>query len=134
VLDRPALDAGDLAAKELDRLLAEAVEAVPGGITDAVVRQVVRGVPRAVARELDHAAIRQWKARALHFHLDLRRPEKSSREVGMGAPGERRTLGEMLEGFLRGRALPAGVDREQFVAEGVACLAEVERDAIEGGG
>lgn len=134
VLDLPALDAGDLAAKELDRLLAEAVEAVPGGITDAVVRQVVRGVPRAVARELDHAAIRQWKARALHFHLDLRRPEKSSREVGMGAPGERRTLAEMLEGFLRGRALPAGVDREQFVAEGVACLAEVERDAIEGGG
>jgi exonuclease SbcD len=98
------------------------------------VRQVVRNVPRPVARELDHGAIRQWKARALHFHLDLRRPEKPAREVGMGAPGERQTLGEMLERFLHGRALPGGVDREQFVAEGVAVLAEVERDALEGGG
>ncbi len=134
VLDLPPLDASDLAAPELDRLLAEAVAAAPSGIADAVVRQVVRHVPRAVARELDHTAIRQWKARALHFHLDLRRPDKAAREVGMGAPGERRTLAEALEGFLRGRALPAGVDRALFVTEGVACLAEVERDAAEGGG
>ncbi len=134
VLDLRPLDAGELSAAELDRLLAEAIEAVPGGIEDAVVRQVVRGVPRAVARELDHTTIRQWKARALHLHLDLRRPERAAREVGMGAPGERQTLADTVAGFLRGRALPGGVDREQFVAEGIAVLAEVERDALEGGG
>src|SRR5690606_39230611 len=71
VLDLPWLDAGELSNVELDRLLAEAVDGVKGGIDDAVVRQVVRNVPRTLARELDHAAIRHWKARALHFQLDL---------------------------------------------------------------
>ena len=41
-------------------------------------------VPRHIARELDHAAIRAHKAAALHFRLDLRRPE-SRRTVGIGA-------------------------------------------------
>lgn len=124
VLDLPPLDATDLAAPELDRLLAEAVDAVTGGIEGAVVRQVVHEVPRAVARELDHAAIRAWKASALDFLLDLRRPERGSRQVGVGAPGSSpATLPETLEGFLRARILPAGMDRGQFVAEGMAALA-----------
>lgn len=134
VLDLPALDAADLSASELDRLLADAIAAAPGGIADAVVRLVVRNVPRPVARELDHAAIRQWKAAALHLHLDLRRPAPTAREVGMGAPGHRQTLAEMVEAFLRGRPLPGGVDREAFLAEGRAVLAEAEQAANEGGG
>ncbi|HET9133113.1 MAG TPA: DNA repair exonuclease [Gemmatimonadales bacterium] len=132
VIDLPALDATELAASELDRLLAAAVEDVAGGIDDAVVRQVVRNVARPVARELDHAAIRQWKARALHFHLDLRRPEVGARTVGVGAPGERRTLADTVESYLGARALPAGVDRGRFVAEGVETLAALEREAQEG--
>lgn len=132
VVDLPWLDADDLAAAELDRLLASAVAGVPGGIDAAVIRQVVRNVPRAVARELDHATIREWKARALHFQLDLRRPDAAMRRVGIGAPGARRTLAEELQDFLADRKLPAGMDRERFVAEGVALLAEVEREAEEG--
>ncbi|HRX17545.1 MAG: exonuclease SbcCD subunit D [Gemmatimonadales bacterium] len=129
VLDLPVLDASDLAAPELDRLLAEAVEAVPGGIDGAVVRQVVREVPRAVARELDHGAIRQWKAAALDFLLDLRAPERRARLVGVGAPGSSpATLPETLEGFLRARHLPAGMDRDLFVAEGMAALAAASTD------
>ena len=89
------------------------------------------GVDWAV-RELDHAAIRQWKARALHFHLDLRRPEVGARTVGVGAPGERRTLADTVESYLGARALPAGVDRGRFVAEGAETLAALEREAQEG--
>src|SRR5690606_13543587 len=126
VVDIPWLDAGNLAAAELDRLIAEAVDAVKGGIDDAVVRLVVRNVYRPVARELDHAAIRQWKARALHFHLDLRPPEKPSRTVGMAAPGTRRTLDDELREFLEQRKLPPGVDRPALVADGLALLGEVE--------
>src|SRR5690606_1797445 len=108
---------------------AEAVEAVPGGIDGAVVRQVVREVPRAVARELDHGAIRQWKAAALDFLLDLRAPERRARLVGVGAPGSSpATLPETLEGFLRARHLPAGMDRDLFVAEGMAALAAASTD------
>ena len=131
VLDLPALDGVDLAAPELDRLLAEAVESVPGGITDAVVRQVVRNVPRPVGRELDHSRIRAWKADALHFQLDLRRPEAPERNIGNAAPGHRQTLPELLEDFLTRRPLPGGMDRATFVAEGVELLATVETDGGE---
>jgi hypothetical protein len=131
VLDLPAIEGLDLAAPELDRVLAEAVAHVPGGIKDAVVRQVVRNVPRAVARELEHAQVRGWKAEALHFQLDLRRPDENVRIVGMGAPGKRRTLPEVLEEFLVHRDLPTGLERAAFVETGVELLATVERAAQE---
>jgi DNA repair exonuclease SbcCD nuclease subunit len=132
VLDLPWLDAADLASAELDRLLASAVQGLGDGLEGAVIRQVVRNVPRAVARELDHAVIREWKARALHFQLDLRRPDAPARQVGVGAPGTRRTLAEELAQFLGDRKLPTGMDRDRFIADGVALLAEVEREAEEG--
>ena len=125
-LDLRWLDAGDLAAPELDRLIAEAVAEVPGGIAGAVVRQVVRDVPRAVARELDHARIRAWKSEALHFQLDLRRPEGSARIVGMGGPGHRQTLREIVAGYLGARELPAGFEPERFVERGLEFLATVD--------
>lgn len=126
VIDLPWLDAADHAASELDRRLATAVEGVAGGIDDAVVRQVVRNVPRSIARELDHAVIREWKARALHFQLDLRRPEPASRLVTTGAPMSRRSLADDLQSYLQARVLPRGMDRDRFVADGVAVLADVQ--------
>ncbi len=132
VLDLPSLDGAELAAPELDRLLVDAVAQVPGGIELAVVRQVVRNVPRAVGRELDHEQIREWKAAALHFQLDLRRPEAPERAIGNAAPGTRRTLSEMLEDSLRSRPLPGGMDRVAFVTEGVDFLASVEHSGGEG--
>jgi hypothetical protein len=108
------------------------VEQVQGGIEGAVVRQVVRNVPRTTARELNHAAIREWKALALQFQLDLRRPESATRTVGMGAPGERRTLADELLAFLTSRPVPTGIDRDRFVADGMAFLADVEREVEEG--
>ena len=49
---------------------------------------------------LDHRQIRAYKAEALHFHLDVRRPEVR-RVVGYGAPFRRRTLEEEVESFLQ---------------------------------
>jgi DNA repair exonuclease SbcCD nuclease subunit len=128
-LDLPWLDAKDLAAPELDRMIADAVAKAPGGIGDAVVRQVVRNVARPVARELDHAQIRAWKSDALHFQLDLRRPEPSARQSASGAPGRPETLPETLASYLRERTLPPGIDHHRFVTRGVEMLETVERDA-----
>jgi DNA repair exonuclease SbcCD nuclease subunit len=129
VLDLPWLDANDLAATELDRLIAENVSIATGGIAGAVIRQVVRNVPRPVARELDHAQIRTWKAEALHFQLDLRRPDSSVRQSASGAPGKPETLPETLASYLRERSVPPGIDHARFVARGVGMLEAVERDA-----
>lgn len=129
VLDLPWLDANDLAAPEVDRLVAENVADAKGGITGAVIRQVVRNVPRPVARELDHAQIRAWKADALHFQLDLRRPDAAPRQSASGAPGRPETLPETLASYLRERTLPPGIDHGRFVQRGVELLETVERDA-----
>lgn len=134
VLDLPWLDANEMTGPEVDRLIADAVANVSDGIAGAVVRLVVRNVARPVARELDHARIRAWKAEALHFQLDLRRPETPGRQSASGAPGKPETLPETLESYLRERTLPPGIDHGRFVMRGVEMLAAVEHDALESGG
>ncbi len=101
----------------------ERLDRVPGGLADAIVRVVVERIPRPVVRELDHAALRAAKAAALHLQLDFRRPE-AARSVGVGAPGRRQTLPELLEDFLGRRPLPERVSRERFVALGLELLSE----------
>jgi len=102
-----------------------------GTIVDKIVRLVVHNVPRHVARELDHAAIRALKTAALHFRLDLRRPE-INRTVGVGSPGRRQTLPEMVRYYLEHRPLPGDLDRERFVRLGGELMDAVERDLTGG--
>lgn len=131
VIDLEPIRAEGLLAAEVDRLIGARVAGVADGVRDRIVRLRVYDVPRHVARELDHAAIRALKAEALHFHLDVRRPE-TERVVGVGSPGRRQTLPELLADYLARRPLPADVDRESFVQKGVELLDAVERDV--GGG
>lgn len=127
ILDLEPIEAEGLPAAAVNALIAGRVQAIAGGVDDKIVRLRVRNIPRHVARELDHAAIRALKAAALHFHLDLRRPE-INRTVGMGAPGRRQTLPELVRVYLEGRPLPAELDREAFVRLGEALIDGVERD------
>jgi exonuclease SbcD len=127
ILDLPAIPGEGMAAGSLDRLIADRLADVPGGIADKIVRLRVYDVPRHIARELDHAAIRGFKADALHFHLDVRRPE-IERTVGVGAPGRRQPLPELVRDYLSRRPLPAELDRDAFVRLGGELLDGVERD------
>jgi len=126
--DLPAVDGAGRTAAELDAAIAAAVAAVPGGIDGAILRLVLRDVPRHVARELDHAALRDVQRRALHFHLDVRRPEAVRREAQGGAPARRPTLTDALREALATRALPADVPRAALVALGLRYLEDAERD------
>jgi hypothetical protein len=89
----------------------------------------VYNVPRHIARELNHTAIRGYKAGALHFRLDLRRPE-ARRSAGIGAPGRRQTLGELVRSYLERRPLPAHLDREEFVRQGTELVEVAEPDMV----
>lgn len=130
-VDLPSIDGADLPAADLDGAIAAALAAVQGGHADQVIRQVVRNVPRHVAREMDHALIRRYKAEALHYLLDLRRPA-SQRETGVGSPGRRQTLPELVEEYLGRRLLSSEIDREAFVRVGVDLIQTVERERLEG--
>jgi hypothetical protein len=128
IFDLEPIEGEGLGADSVSAAVAERVAAVPGGIAGKIIRLRVWNIPRHIARELDHAAIRDYKAEALHFRLDLRRPELH-RAVGRGSPGRRQTLPELVRSYLSGRPLPAELDREEFVRLGEELMAAVEREA-----
>ena len=125
VYDAPEINALDASAAQVDRLIGDELAAVPGGLTDAIVRVRVRNLPRYVARELDHAALRSARAAALNLRLDLVPPAPVD-QPGMAAPGRRQPLGETVAEFLRRRPLPERVDRQRFVSLGVELLEDPE--------
>jgi hypothetical protein len=119
-IDLPFIQGAGLNAKELDGLIAERVGAVK--IDDQIIRLVVWDVERATARDLDHAAIRAFKARALNFHLDLRRPQTqrpAATGAGPGAGVRQQTLKDTVRDALGRRPLDAELNRETFVQLGV---------------
>jgi hypothetical protein len=131
VLDLEPARAEGKSAAALDAEIALRLATIPGGVSDKIVRLRVFDIPRHVARELNHGAVRGYKADALHFHLDLRRPEVH-RVAGMGAPGRRQTLPDLVVSYLSGRPLPAELDRTAFVRLGQDLMEMVERDLAGG--
>jgi DNA repair exonuclease SbcCD nuclease subunit len=125
LVDLRVIDARGMSSAELDAAIRERVESVPDGIDDKIVRLVVRDVPRHVARELDHKALREYKRRAMHFHLDTRRPE-ILRVASSGSPGRRPSLAETVKEKLSTRLLPSDVDRAALVALGLKYLEEAD--------
>lgn len=102
---------------EIDERIRVLVERIPGGVTGKIVRLVITDLPREVFRALDHRQLREYRAAALHFHLDARRPEVR-RLVGYGAPERRLTLEEEVRTFLTEywRRSSGEIETERLVA------------------
>ena len=133
-IDLPPIEGRGTAAADLDAAIAAAAGRVPGGLDAKVVRLVARDVPRHVVRELDHKVLRDLQRRALHFHLDTRRPE-AIRTDRSGAPGRRPSLADTLRESLRSRLLTADIYRERLIALGLQYLEEAEQvAAMQGAG
>ncbi|HEV8125463.1 MAG TPA: exonuclease SbcCD subunit D [Gemmatimonadales bacterium] len=130
VMDLDPIQAAGMTATEIDAEIAERVAGISGGLTDQVARLVAYNVPRHLGRELNHAVIRTLKSQALHFQLDLRRPEYQ-REVGLGEGGRRQALPEIVTGYLTKHPLPPDLDRGTFVKLGLEVLAEAQGEAPE---
>jgi DNA repair protein SbcD/Mre11 len=117
VIDLDRFSARGLGAAEVDAAVETAVRSIPDGLEGKVVRLVVADIPRHVVRELDHRRIREYRAEALHFHLDARPPE-INRVVGSGAPMRRQTLREQVESYLTKQwsLTSDAIDRERLVS------------------
>jgi len=126
-IDLPSIDGKGLTPNQLDERIAAHVTAAKPAIDGQIVRQLVFDVSRATARDLDHAAIRGYKARALHYQLDLRRPDVQ-RGDAPGSFTHRQTLPETVQTFLEHRPLDADLDRAEFVRLGVDYVARVGRE------
>jgi DNA repair protein SbcD/Mre11 len=125
LVDLPPIAARGMSAADLDAAIQAGVERLSGGIEEKIVRQIVRDVPRHIARELDHKALRELKRRALHYHLDTRRPEVI-RSSASGGPGRRPSLAETVRDHLQRRVMPGDIDRDRLVALGLDYLREAE--------
>jgi DNA repair protein SbcD/Mre11 len=125
VRDLPEVSAAGMTAADLDGCIRDAVEAIPGGIDDKVVRLLVRDAHRHIVRELNHTALREYKRRALHFHLDTRRPEIIRMHGGAG-PGRRPSLAEVVRDKLTIRVIEGDIDRAALVDLGLQYLREAE--------
>jgi exonuclease SbcD len=126
IVDLPAIDGRGMSAPDLDQAISSSVSKILGGLDGKIVRLVVRHVPRHIARELDHKALREIRKRALHFMLEMRRPDVVRPKIGVGAPGRRPSLAEMLRESLRSRILTSDINRDALVQLGLHFLREAE--------
>jgi exonuclease SbcD len=125
-VDLPPIEGEGLTARELDERIAAAVAGAKPPIDEQVVRLLLFDVSRGTARALDHAAVRSYKARALHFQLDVRRPT-APRVEASGTPGRRQTIPETVREFLERRPLDADLDRADLVRLGVEYVEQAGR-------
>jgi DNA repair protein SbcD/Mre11 len=126
VLDIPAIQGASLSASELSDAIVYAVENSSEGIENKIVRLVVRDVPRHILRDIDHRRIREFKRSALHFLLDVRKPQPVRIEAS-GAPGRRASLIETVKIMLETRDVTPGIDRKSLVDLGMHYLLEADR-------
>ena len=126
VVDLPPIQGASLSAAELSESITAVVESHPGGIENKIVRLVVRDVPRHVLRDIDHRKIREFKRSALHFLLDVRRPQPVRIDMS-GAPGRRASLIETVKVMLETRDMTPGIDRQAVVDLGLHYLLEADR-------
>lgn len=121
-IDLEAIDCSALSARDIDGAIRDAVDRLPRGIDGAVVRVVLTNCSRALARELDSAAISEYRSRALSFKIDVRKPEETSVALSIGAPSERRTARDVTRDYFTAREVPAEITRDELVATALAHL------------
>ncbi len=121
-IDLPVIDATGKEAETINQLIADRAQQVD--VTDKLVRQRIIGLPKSVQRQLDYQMIRSLQTRATHYLFETRSPEATARESQDSELETRQgSLLDQAKEFLQNRKLPAGLDRDRFISEGLAYLA-----------
>jgi DNA repair protein SbcD/Mre11 len=121
-VDLPVIDAMGKEADVINQLIADRAQQVD--VTDKLVRQRVIGLPKSVQRQLDYQMIRSLQTKATHYLFETRSPEATARESQDSELETRQgSLLDQAKEFLQNRKLPAGVDRDRFISQGLAYLA-----------
>jgi exonuclease SbcD len=122
-IDLPPIPSYNLPPADIDRAIEAVLHKVP--LDGNIVRVVLQDVQRHVVRELNHAALREYQRRALHFQLDARRPD-ATRTAASGATGRKMSLTDIVREKLETRPIEADLDRPAFVDLGLQYLKEAE--------
>ncbi|HKW09728.1 MAG TPA: DNA repair exonuclease [Gemmatimonadaceae bacterium] len=128
-IDLPALSAHGLSAAELDAAIAQRVTDCPGGIDGAVVRLVVTDCDPVLGRSLDHAALREYEKRALHFRFDRRVPQRVGVRASL-SPGQRPSLTSRVSEYIDRIEAP-DVNKGDLLALALSYLERAGEDAAD---
>lgn len=120
--DLETIYASGMSAAEIDAAIAQRLEGVE--LAGAVIRLVVKEIGRDARHHLNHAQLRAWRHKALHFQLQLERPDEETSAVARAVRMQK--LDDVVTEFLGGRTLPPGLDRQRFVELGQQYLTEAE--------
>jgi exonuclease SbcD len=131
VYDLLPIDAADMTAVELNQAIESRADALGDALNGAIVRQRVWNLHPDLRRQLDGELLRELKARALHYLLDLRAPRPSAGGRAYGQPPEtdgesRLTLADEWRLFAAAYDLPADIDRAAFIELGARYLEETD--------
>ena len=127
VFDLAPIDATDLTAAELNTAIEARANALDDRLQGAIVRQRVWNLHPDLRRQIDGELLRELKARALHYLLDLRAARPSTRELSDTPVTEtgnenRITLTDEWRHFAQTYELPADIERAAFTELGVRRL------------
>lgn len=127
VFDLAPIDAAELTAAELNAAIEAQANALGDSLQGAIVRQRVWNMHPDLRRQLDGELLRELKARALHYLLDLRAARPSTRGLSDTPAAEtdgesRLTLADEWLHFAQTYELPADIDRATFTELGVRRL------------
>jgi exonuclease SbcD len=122
-IDLPPIPSYNLPPADIDRAIEALLHKVP--LEGNIVRVVLQDVQRHVVRELNHAALREYQRKALHFQLDARRPD-ATRTAASGGTGRKMSLTDIVRDKLETRPIEADLDRLAFVDLGLHYLREAE--------
>ena len=106
------IDATDLPPEEVMRSIVERCEEIPGGMEGKIVRLEIKGISRETYRHLHHKEIRNIKAKALHFSIDITFASSSPATSAVSRPGKG-MLGDELATFCSTWQVP-GVTHEEL--------------------
>ncbi len=131
VYDLVPIDAAELTAAELNEAIEARADALGDALNGAIVRQRVWNLHPDLRPHIDGELLRELKARALHYLLDLRAPRPStggySRTHADETDGESRlTLADEWRLFAATYDLPADIDRAAFIELGARYLQEAD--------
>jgi len=114
VVDIHGVDAKGMTADQVNQMIRNRVAGVTGGCTDKIVRLVVENAYRSLRTDLDYSFLKQLRADALHFELQLMPPPDAT---STGARGDRAARPLELEWaeFAGAFDIPAGVRRDRLV-------------------
>lgn len=127
ICDLEPIQAAGLTADEINAQLHDRLASVD--VEGAILRLKILDVPREINRLLDWKAIKGAQARALHFKVDIRKPEVTKLPNGTELH-RREPLADKVKRHLSSFALAPGLNRERFVQIGTELMAQVEQEAV----